>query len=222
MDLAPSGNVGYGLRIIADNGNWQWSNAFGVSNPGYTGGSVAPTAYEAPKTTSASVTPLSEASDGQVLAPTAKVTSLPITNSAASSAIAYYTSTSTASASSSASVSQQVSNITSPTSIYYSATLPHYHHNNNNTTRASYAQSNASGKLPVVLSIGIVASSGSSVSESVKPTGTMSVPSTLSPISRTSVAAGGTATSLTATGAAGRAVVGGVVAGLGAVAALVL
>lgn len=78
-DLVPDGNHNYGLKIIADTGDFQWSDQFGISNSVSTSSSstaaTAPTASkeaveESAKAAKESVKAVKQASDGQVQEPT--------------------------------------------------------------------------------------------------------------------------------------------------------
>lgn len=78
-DLVPDGNHNYGLKIIADTGDFQWSDQFGISNSISTSSSSTPAATPTPskkavkesaKSVKESAKSVKQASDGQVQEPT--------------------------------------------------------------------------------------------------------------------------------------------------------
>ncbi|KAL9066602.1 MAG: hypothetical protein Q9161_007432 [Pseudevernia consocians] len=79
-DLVPDGNHNYGLKIIADTGDFQWSDQFGISNFISTSSSTLAAATpskiaakESAKSVKGSASAVTQASDGQIQEPTGTV-----------------------------------------------------------------------------------------------------------------------------------------------------
>lgn len=235
--LVPDGDHNYGLKIIADpTGEFQYSTQFGISNPLLSSSSV-PMVPVSISSSSAPV-PASQLSDGQVQVPTGTA----ITTKKHYTATTYHTIPQyTVSASSSASEvatsksSKPYSTYTHSSAIVFpSSGLPSKSANATHLSSHLSSHKHKSTKLP-----SIVASTGLPVNSTqiISPTGSMTVPSSLLPITQTAIASASAVPSVVApsvsptttksvltapTGAAQKMVAGGMLAGLGAVAALIL
>lgn len=194
----PDGNHNYGLKVIADTGDFQWSDQFGISNPVSTSSSSTPVATPtAPKKAmEESAKAVKQASDGQIQEPTGSVGVKEHHTQNISNTVSHALKTEDHTAKPFA------------TGKHLSAHLVHHEKGANATHVLKHQKSHVSPSLIAT-----------SVTESVTPTVAPTVPTTLPP---TTEAPSTSAKTSSSADAADRAAATGVPLVLGAVAALVL
>ncbi|CAD6577375.1 MAG: hypothetical protein ASARMPRED_008257 [Alectoria sarmentosa] len=197
-DLVPDGNHNYGLKIIANTGDFQWSDQFGISNPVSTSSPSSPAAAPTASTIAVkeSAKAVKQASDGQIQEPTGTVEVKEHHTLNISNAVSHALKTEEHTAKPFA------------TGTHLSAHLVHHDKGANATHVLEHQKPHVS---PSVIA--------ASVTESATPTVAPTVPTTLPP---TTVASSTSAKTSSSAGAAARAAASGVMLIIGAVAALVL